>query len=174
MRFLKRFLLNRLLSGLENARRDNYKTEDGLRTLTTLRKVINSDNPIEYFSVRKMLDVRMRVQTHCATQLLVTLTEINDNLVRESTSLPEARVLYRFLQENRDITLYDWLVDEDNNVLEVPEYYAALTQQLNLLCDLVFQMDDIDRDYTLRKLTPLYTELLVVFAATLDCSLRSI
>lgn len=174
MRFLKRFLLNRLLSGLENARRDNYKTEDGLRTLTALRKVINSDNPIEYFSVRKMLDVRMRVQTHCATQLLATLTEINDNLVRESTSLPEARVLYRFLQENREMTLYDWLVDEDNNVLEVPEYYAALTQQLNLLCDLVFQMDDIDRDYTLRKLTPLYTELLVVFAATLDCSLRSI
>lgn len=56
MRFLKRFFLSRLLSGLESARQDNYKTEDGLRVLTALRKVINSDNPIEYFSVRKMLD----------------------------------------------------------------------------------------------------------------------
>jgi len=174
MRFLKRFLLNRLLSGLENARCDNYKMEDGLRALGALRKVINSDNPIEYFSVRKMLDVRMRVQTHCANHLLITLTEINNGLVGESSSLPEPRILYRFLQESRDLTLYDWLVDEDNNVLAVPEYYTALTTQLNLLCDLVFQMEDIDRDYVLRKLTPLYTELLVVFAATLDCSLRSI
>lgn len=174
MRFLKRFFLSRLLSGLESARQDNYKTEDGLRVLTTLRKVINSDNPIEYFSVRKMLDVRMRVQTHCASSLLVTLTEINEHLTDGSTSLPESRIIYRFLQEKREMTLYDWLVDEDNNVLEVPEYYAALINQLNMLCDLVFQVDDIDRDYILRKLTPLYTELLVVFAATLECGLRSI
>ncbi|QXO10122.1 hypothetical protein pEaSNUABM37_00161 [Erwinia phage pEa_SNUABM_37] len=174
MRFLKRFFLTRLLTSLEVARRDNYKTEDGLRALTALRKVINSDNPIEYFSVRKMLDVRMRVQTHCATNLLITLTEINEALSDESTSLPEPRIIYRLLQENRDMTLYDWLVDEDNNVLDIPEFYVAFTHQLNVLCDLVFQVDDIDRDYILRKLTPLYTELLVVFAATLDCGLRSI
>lgn len=174
MRFLKRFFLRRLLSSLESVRRDNYKTDDGLQALTALRKVINSDNPIEYFSVRRMLDVRMRVQTRCALNLLVTVKEINEHLVGESTSLPEARVTYRLLQESRELTLYDWLVDEDNNVLDIPEFYADFTQQLNLLCDLVFQVDDIDRDYILRKLTPLYTELLVVFAATLDCGMRSI
>jgi hypothetical protein len=174
MRFLKRFFLSRLLSGLESARQDNYKTEDGMRVLTTLRKVINSDNPIEYFSVRRMLDVRMRVQTHYASGLLTTVTEINDSLIEGSMTLPESRVTFRLLQDKREMTLYDWLVDEHNNVLDIPEYYAALINQLNILCDLVFQADDIDRDYVLRKLTPLYTELLVVFAATLECGLRSI
>lgn len=173
MRFLKRFILKRLLSGLENARRDSYKTEDGLRTLTMLRKVINSDNPIEYFSIRFMLDVRMQVQTHCAVHLLETVTEINKNLMEGSGSLPEPRIIYRHLQDVRTMTLYDWLVDEDNNVLDVPEFYSSFTQQLNLLCDLVFQVDDIDRDYILRKLTPMYTELLIVFAGTLECGLRS-
>ena len=174
MRFLKRLLLKRLLSGLENARRDNYNADDGLRALTVLRKVINSDNPIEYFSIRHMLAVRMRVQTSCAARLLATLTELNSGLMAESTSLAEPRVLYRYLEERHAITLYDWLVDEDNNLLEVPEFYADFINQLNLLCDLVFQADDIDRNYILRKLTPLYTELLTVFAATLECGLRSI
>lgn len=174
MRFLKRLLLNRLLSGLEKARRDSYKPEDGLRVLGALRKVINSDNPIEYFSVRCMLDVRLRVQTHRGVDLLTTVREINEHLSSESGSLPESRITYRYLQDVRVMSLYDWLVDEDGNVLDIPEFYDAFINQLNLLCDLVCQVDDIDREYILRKLTPLYSELLIVFAGTLECGLRSV
>lgn len=174
MRFLKRLILQRLLGKLQATRRDNYSPEDGLRVLSALRKVVTSDNPIEYFSVRRMLDVRFRVQTLRAVELLETVTEINQHLMAESGSLPESRVTYRYLQDAKVMSLYDWLVDEDDNVLDVPEYYGGFAKQIMLLIDLVDQADDIDRDYILRKLTPLYPELLTVFAGTLECGLRSI
>lgn len=173
MRFLKRLLLKRLLGKLQTTRRDSYTPDDALRVLTALRTVINSDNPIEYFSVRRMLDVRFQVQTLRAVELLETVTEINTHLMEESGSLPEARVTYRYLQDAKVLSLYDWLVDGDDNVLDVPEFYTAFANQIMLLCDLVFQADEIDRNYILRKLTPLYTELLTVFAGTLECGLRS-
>lgn len=174
MRFLKRFMLNRSLKLLRSVQRDNYSPNEALQALMALRKVINSDNPIEYFGVREMLGVQLGVQTHCAEHLLDTLQEINEALTMESGGLPEARVLYRHLKDAVTITLYDWLVDEKDNVLDVPSFYRDFISELNLLCDLIFQADDIDRDYILRKLTPLYSELLSVLTATLDCGLRSI
>lgn len=174
MQFLKRIMLKRYLKTLRNALRESYKPNDALQALAALRKVINSDNPIEYFSVRDTLSVHLQVQTHCAENLVLTLREINQNLMMESGDLPEARIIYRHLLDVRTMTLYDWLVDTKNNVLYAPGYYRELAQELNLLCDLVFQADDINRDYILRKLAPLYNELLRVFIATLECGLRSI
>lgn len=174
MQFLKRMMLKRLLKALRNVVRESYNPDEALQALTALRKVINSDNPIEYFSVRSTLAVRLEVQTHCAEYLVEILHDINEHLMMESGNLPEPRVIYRHLSDVRIMTLYDWLVDKKDNVLDAPSYYRNLARELNLLCDLVFQADDIDRDYILRKLTPLYSEILRVFIATLDCGLRSI
>jgi len=174
MQFLKKLMLRRYLKMLRSALRDNYNEDEALHALSILRKVITSDNPIEYFSVRVMLGVRMQVQTHCGVNLVEILSDINKHLMDGSGALPEARVTYRHLQDVRVIMLYDWLVDEDNHVLDVPIFYQSLISQLNLLCDLVLQVEDADRQYILRKLKPLYSELLLVFIATLECGLRSI
>jgi len=175
MRWYRKLVLRRCTALLEGVKRTVYTSTESLHAIEALDYIISSRNIIKYFNSRKTLEVNLTTQTPNAAALLTTLIHVNSVLSDESPDLSDMHWLTNHLTPVSTTTLYDWLADDNGLGLDPISYFRLLNVELERFISVIKNCDDdVSRDYYLRKLSVVYTELLEVFRAVVYCGLLSL
>lgn len=176
MRFFKKLALKRCMAMLREARGDTFTAQESMNVLQVLDTVISTDGIIKYFDVRVSLSIMMETQLPNAIAMIDLITEINRHIQKDiDSTLPDHGALFSEFRDIRRITLYDWLSDNQGNVVDAPQFYQLFINQLNQLITVIVNCEDqATQQYYLRRLQPIYNELLETVYAALHCGLLSL
>lgn len=176
MRFFKKLALKRCMAMLREAKGDTFTSQESMHVLTVLDTVISTGGIIKYFDTRVSLSIQMETQLPNAMVMLDLLTEINRLIQKDiEATLPEHGVLFSTYRSRQQLSLYDWLSDGDGHVIDVPQFYRLFNEELSQLITVIVNCEDeTTQQYYLRRLQPLYNELLETVYAALHCGLLSL
>jgi hypothetical protein len=176
MRFFKKLAMKRCMAMLSEAKGETFTAQESMHVFNVLDKVISADGIIKYFDTRVTLSIQMETQLPNAVAMLNLLTEINGYFRKDiEATLPEYGTLFSEFRSRQRISLYDWLSDNDGHVIDVPQFYRLFNEELSHLITVIVNCEDEStQQYYLRKLQPLYNELLETVYAALHCGLLSL
>ena len=162
MRFFKKLALKRCMAMLRDAKHDTFTAQESMNVLHVLDTVISTDGIIKYFDVRVSLSILMETQLPNAMAMLDLITEINKHIQKDlDATLPDHGTLFAEFRDLRVLSLYDWLSDSAGRVVDAPHFYQLFIDQLNQLITVIVNCEDqATQQYYLRRLQPLYNELL--------------
>lgn len=176
MRFLKKLALKRCMAMLSDAKGETFTIQESLRVFEVLDKVLSTNGIIKYFDTRVTLSIQMEMQIPNAVLMLDSVTEINRFIQKDiDATLPEYGVLFAAFRSKQTISLYDWLSDGNDHVVDALEFYRLFNEELSQLITVIVNCEDqTTQQYYLRRLQPLYNELLETVYAALHCGLLSL
>lgn len=176
MRFFKKMAIKRCMTLLSDAKGDTFTAKESMHVLTVLDKVISANGIIKYFNPRVTLSIQMETQLPNAIVMLDTLAEINRLIQKDiNATLPEHGVLFNGFRSKQLISFYDWLSDGDGHVVDAVTFYRLFNEELSQLITVIVNCEDeTTQQYYLRRLQPLYNEVLETVYAALHCGLLSL
>jgi len=176
MRFLKKIALKRCMAMLSEVKGETFTIQESLRVFEVLDKVLSTNGIIKYFDTRVTLSIQMEMQIPNAALMLDSLTEINGFIQKDiDATLPEYGVLFASIRGKQSISLYDWLSDGNGHVVDALQFYRLFNEELSQLITVIVNCEDqTTQQYYLRRLQPLYNELLETVHAALYCGLLSL
>lgn len=176
MRFLKKLALKRCMAMLSSAKGDTFTAQESLHVFNVLDKVLSTNGIIKYFDTRVTLSIEMKTQVPNAALMLDLLTEINRAIQKDiEATLPEHGVMFAAFRSEQSISLYDWLSDNNGHVVDAMQFYRLFNEELSQLITVIVNCEDqTTQQYYLRRLQPLYNELLETVYAALHCGLLSL